>query len=204
MAVPTLPGTFKIVVRSDIGTPSYPADTVFHVSAPALSDPAQIAQEVAAVWKGANGFHELQAIDVTYGTISVQEFDGSSAPLEVVVPNFTGTKGAVVGPVVAANVSALLTKKTMVAGRRARGRIYLAGCMQSGLQNDGAQWLDSHVQAVQTAGNEFLTLLTQQAIPLVLVVYSHKFNTKVNVSQMVARKYIGSQRRRSAHAQPER
>lgn len=198
VAVPSLANTWKCTVRQDLG--DVHCETVFHVTAATLSDPADVAADVGAAWTASGSISSLQVDSLSYGDVSVQPYDGSSAPINVAVGSFTGTTGDISGDPVGVNVSAIFTLRTLVSGKSHRGRMYLPGFLGSALDPFGARWESPLLTDGQTAADDFKAALEAGTAITALVVYSRLHNTKTNVSSMVFRHYLGSQRRRSEQA----
>jgi len=59
------------------------------------------------------------------------------------------------------------------------------------------QWLSASVTSFQNTMNAWKAKLEAGPVITQLVVYSYKHNTKASVSALVARQYIGTQRRRT-------
>jgi hypothetical protein len=75
--------------------------------------------------------------------------------------------------------------------------MFIPGPLGSGVDSTGTQWSSIFVTSLGTAANAFKSKLEAGPTISKLVVYSHKYNSKVDVSAMIARQYFGNQRRRS-------
>ena len=195
MAVPTLANTWRASVEQKIAGHSF--YNVIHVTAPTLANPTDVATDVGVAWRVGSGLKSIQSSAVTYGTVNVQPYDGSSAPTNVTVSSFTGTTGAGGASGAGVQQCALITLRTLLSGRAYRGRMYIPGIDATYKIADGSQWTSAFKTTLQTAADAFRTSLLGGTAVSQLVVYSAKNNTKASVSTCVARQYFGTQRRRA-------
>ncbi len=195
MSVPTLANTFKVVVAYKSGLTHF--ENVFHTTAPTATAEADVAGDFANAWFSSNSLSDLQAPIVTGEEITVQRYDGSSAPLPVSVSGFTGQAMTGTGSPVPAAVAMLSTWRTGLAGRSNRGRTYLGGLSDVFTDSTGAQWASGAFPTVQICVDSFLAALVTGAVVTGLDVYSPLHNTKAPVINGLVRRYMGTQRRRA-------
>jgi hypothetical protein len=175
-----------------------PLETVIHVFAPWTADPQLVANEAGAAWVAAGAWKSRQVSSVAYTTITVQPFDGVTAPLTLNVTGYTGVSGTIATAGVSINACMLVTKRTLLAGRSYRGRMYVPGGPISDALGDGSGWTSTGVTNIQGAANAWKTKLEAGPTISHLMVYSPFHGTATSVAQLVARPYFGSQRRRSS------
>jgi hypothetical protein len=75
--------------------------------------------------------------------------------------------------------------------------MYVPGLSTTLSATDGTGWTSTGVTGIAAAAAAWKTKLEGGPILTNLVVYSLKFNTKVNVTSLITRAYFGTQRRRS-------
>jgi hypothetical protein len=196
--VPSLVDTWKITQTWNVGSPAYVAEIVFHVTAPTLADPQLVANEVGAAWMVTGGPKTLQSVSAVGGPISVQPYDSATAPYVLSSPGFTGQPMVATGNAVPAQTAMIVTKRTLLSGRSYRGRIFVPAMQAALVQTDGTQWLSSSVTSFQTEIGNWKTKLEAGPTITKLVVYSYLHNTKANVSALLVRQYLGTQRRRTS------
>src|SRR4249919_509242 len=153
MAVPSLTDTWKVTMAWNIGTPSTLAEIVFHVTAPTLSSPTALINEVAAAWMVTSGPKAIQSVSAIGGNISAQPYDGATAPFVQAGAGFTGQPMTTAGNTAGAQCAASSTKRTLLSGRSYRGRIYVPAIPAAFLQVDGVQWLSASVTSFQNTMN---------------------------------------------------
>ena len=199
MATPSLANTWKVNTQYKVGP--IQMENTFHVEAPTLADPADVANDVAQAWTASASLLDVLSDQWLGGLISVQPYDGSSSPIEISAPSFDGAEGNINTEPVPAQVCAIATKKTLVAGRSQRGRFYLGGCSQGLAASDGSRWGDGTFTSFSGSFVAFLANLQGSSTVTNMLVYSYTHNTSAVVNQLVLRKYFGTQRRRSEQAE---
>lgn len=202
MAVPSLPNTWRITYAWQQGTPSQIAEVVIHVTAPTLADPLLVAGEAASAWMVASGLC-TRSVPTLFGTsITVQPYDGSSAPTVTTPGSWAGQAMTGIGSAVPSNVAMVITKRTLLSGRAYRGRIFLPAVATSMLDVGAVQWTNTAVTNTSAAAMTTLTKLKGGPTITDMVVYSHVHNTKASVSSLIARQWLGTQRRRTTLHSP--
>jgi len=195
MAVPNLPNTWRVIVKYGVNGTHF--ENVLHVTAPTSALPSDVAADVAAAWNAAGSLKTKQSNICAFETISVQPYDGVTAPIDVIVPGFTGSGGTAVSPPAPIQVAGLCTLRTLQAGRSHRGRIYVGAWTDGDVDADGTRWSSTALSSGQTAFDNFLTTIHSRTHVTSLEVYSPKLNAKAAVVSMVFRQYFGTQRRRA-------
>ncbi len=195
MSVPTLANTWKVVVSYKAGLTTF--ENVFHTTAPDASAEADVANDFANAWFSPSSIADLQAPLVTGGDITVQHYDGSSAPLPVSVSGFTGQAMTGSGSPAPAAVALITTWRSGLAGRSNRGRTYLGGLSDVFIDSTGAQWASGAFPTLQIGMDAFLSALVGSTTVTGLDVYSPLHNTKAPVINGLVRRYMGTQRRRA-------
>lgn len=158
--------------------------------------PEQIANEVEAGWIGT--VRNLQGTQLTYNQIVVQNLGNSSeAPY---VKNLA-IQGAATGfdPLMPF-LAVVIQKRTAFAGRHGRGRYYIAGWTQEGLQSDG-MWQTGHLTGVMQTMidnlNGFWISFNESGLHLRVCPHDATVDTDGHdVTQMQVRPSPGLQRRR--------
>jgi hypothetical protein len=123
-------------------------------------------------------------------SISVQPLDGVSSA-DVYPAEGTGT---VTGDALPASICMITTLRTGEAGRSKRGRIFWGGMTSTQLATSHEQWSATTVSNWQGAVDTWLSDLAGEG--LTLEVLSRELGVGTTVSTIVARSYIGTQRRR--------
>lgn len=146
------PGFAQAVVECSLTGDSEPMVNTFGVNLPSAITPTELADGIFGYWKEefdtviANGY-TLQAVDVYVGqdggpnlvfssTESPQAFAGTGNPLPQ-------------------NCAALIRKRTDLAGRRGRGRLYVPGVTETEVSGIGVI-AGTYLNTWQTAANAFL------------------------------------------------
>jgi hypothetical protein len=200
MAVPSLANTWRCVLRQSCN--GFHAENVFHVDAPTLSDPADVANDVATAWGDNNSITKIQSNKLFIDGLDVQPYDGSSAPISFGPGIFTNDNGQAADAPVPPQVCAIITEKTLTSGRSHRGRLYIAGMRETYLNTNQTSWDTSHATLNQDVADFFLSTLRGGAVVDNLVVYSALLNSASVVSSVVFRmSYLGTQRRRAEQFQ---
>lgn len=195
MTVPNLLDTWKVTIKQHTGTELI--ENVLHVTASTLASPIGIATEVGAAWGFSGSIKSLQSNQLRYDNISVQPYDGVSAPTDVVVPSFSGGIGGAAFVPSSVQTSWIVTLRTLTAGRSHRGRMFISGLPSVYTNQEGTQWDSSRAALHQGVADVFYARMNTGPLIDAWVVYSHKLNAKSNVSSVVSRTYLGSQRRRT-------
>jgi hypothetical protein len=193
---PSLANTWKVTVAQVIGTVHF--ENVVHVTAPGASDPEDVATDVGHAWTHADSFYDIQSGDCAYDSLSVQLYDGVSAPILFDNTHFSHTQGHEGSGASSIQVSGVVTLRSVFAGRSARGRLYIGGIASSKLGSPPTRWNPSNAAELQLAGDTFLAQIAAGSVTTDLNVYSALNNTKVAVATTKFRdNYLGTQRRRS-------
>ena len=200
MAIPNLTNTWKVTYKYHAGLVKF--QNVIHVQADFSVGAQTIANECGSSFMVASGPSNRQSTQVIHDTISVQKYDGASAPLEATVGSYSTVAGGTPSNPAPSNVCAIGTLRTALGGRSFRGRMYLGGLTVSLLDATGAQWSGGALTTLSGLYSAFLTSLNGQPNIDALVVYSHKLNEKTPVTTIVARQYFGTHWRRSEQLIP--
>jgi len=198
MAIPVLPGCYKVTLRGHNGI--IPADASIHVLASPTANQIDIADEVAQAWRQLTSITALQSSLFIGDDVSVQHYDGVSSPTDVSTASWHNQTGGATNTPEPPNVCALITWRTGLAGRAHRGRTYVAFPESGHLNATATQWNATFISKIQTAGDAFIANIASSTTVDALVVYSHKLNTATPVTSCLGRPYFGSQRRRSEAA----
>src|SRR6266566_3805034 len=195
MAVPTLANTWRVTVKYHAGLTHF--ENVMHVTADDGSTEQDVADDFGAAWMDSTSLADVMSNLVVGDHMSVQHYDGVSAPVDVVVGGFTGVAmGGSSSPVPAA-VAGCITLNSGMAGRSNRGRIYLGGLSDVYVDSTGAQWASGAFPTLELAATSFKDLLVGGGVTSGLDVYSALHNTKAPVINVIFRRYMGTQRRRA-------
>lgn len=199
MSIPTSVDTWRVTYHQKVSTVKM--ETVIHVTAPWTADPHAVASDAAAAWMATGSINVIQCSSVAYGDITVQPYDGVTAPLTLTVTGYSGSSGNATGSPVPCQVSAILTLRSLLAGRSRRGRVYIAGLQSIWVESGGARWDSTHLSNIQAAGNAWRTALNGSTTIDELSIYSVHLNSKTSCSSILARQYFGTQRRRAEQAE---
>jgi hypothetical protein len=196
MTVPNLANTWQATIKGS--TASWHAETVFHVTAPTLSDPEDVANDCAGAWTATGSIWSIQSSGFSYDDVTVQPYDGSSAPTSFDASHFAHAAGSSGSGPVPPQVCWVITKRSLLAGRANRGRLYVPAIESDFLEPGSARWNSTHSTAMQDAADAFRDAIEAGTVTTELVIYSRKNNTKATISALVSRTgYLGSQRRRA-------
>jgi hypothetical protein len=200
MSVPSIADVWQCIVLSHCG--GFHAENVFHVAAPTLSDPDDVAQDCADAWSANSSISKIQSHNLKYDGLTVQPFDGSSAPISYSNSIFDNDEGQAAATQVSPQVALVITKRTLTSGRSHRGRFYIAGMRIDYLDTASAQWDSSHATAIQDCAIALLSGLQGGSVVTDLLVYSPFLNSVTVVSSLLARiSYLGTQRPRAEQFQ---
>lgn len=192
--VPNLLDTWKVVYEMQLGAEHI--ENVVHVTYPTLSSPNTLASRMADAWTGSSSIASRMSNQIKFGNIRVQPYDGVSAPFTESPASYTGVFAGLGLVPTSSGTAQVITLRTLVSGRSHRGRMYVAGVGGTDLTNDGTAMKPAAVALNQTAADNWFAAINTGTPAITLVVYSKKLNTKSNVSALVARPYLGSQRGR--------
>lgn len=196
--VPTVTNTWRVVLHSHMSTLLF--ENVIHVGAPIASSHQDVADDVGAAWVAASSWVHVEAIDLVHDTIEVQPYDGVSAPTEHDVDGFTGVAGGTSGEAVPPQVACVVTLRTGLAGRSHRGRLYVVGVNRVYLNATDTRWdLAFGDTTLQEAADTFRQELASSGTVTGWSLYSPTLDSADDITECVARAYLGTQRRR-AHA----
>jgi hypothetical protein len=194
VAVPNLTDTWKVVYQMHAGLEHI--ENVVHVTYPTLGSPVTLANRMAAAWTGPSSISSRISNQITFDNIVVQPYDGVSAPFVESPAGYTGSFAGLGLVPTGMNAAQIITLRTLVSGRAARGRIYVAGVGGTDIANNGTSIQPAKVALNQTAADNWFAAINSGSPSVILVVYSRKNNTKANVSAVIARPYLGTQRGR--------
>ena len=96
------------------------------------------------------------------------------------------------------NVALLVHKRTAAGGRRGRGRLFIPFCLATADISESGIVQTSQVTTLQTAMNAFLTALTTQTVPMVLLHQTGltPIGAPTAVTSLTVDKLVSTQRRR--------
>jgi hypothetical protein len=143
----------------------------------------------------------IQTTDTTLLDVTVLPLDGSSASGSSDFSAADNQTGVLSGPTLPPNACGVLTLRTDTRGRSHRGRIYLGGIAQSSLNSNQQTFTTTFVSAAETYAYNFRANLAGESAALDLCVASYMLASSSLVTSIVARNYVGTQRRRTT-AQP--
>lgn len=200
MPVPNHPGTFKISFEYGIG--AWMGANVFHVKAIPGSDPQDVAQDVTDAWYTSSSWRAYQSSSLDYGTITVQEYDGSSAGVPFSIAGLQGGNGSGQGDATAVSAQTALVCAigTGLAGRSNRGRMYIGGLELIQQNDEGTAWRNPG--DMSNAATNFFTAIGSGAATGGMAVYSYKNDTVHDATTFVARTaYVATMRTRARDLQ---
>lgn len=200
MPIPNVPNVWRCFFEYGVG--GWLGGNVFHVLADHASDPQDVMQDITDAWYAANGLRSLQAVDLTYGSITVQPYDGVSAASVASIAALQGNNGDGLesNPPAPAQVAGIITLRTSTGGRSGRGRMYIGGMSATLLNSDGTGW--NTAGSFQTAADAFQAALIGGSVTVGLCVYSPTDNAGRPVTTLVAREtYLGTIRSRAGDLQ---
>lgn len=193
--VPNLTDTWKVVYRMHLGAEKI--ENVVHVTYPTLSSPQALADKMGAAWVATGSIKSRMTNQLTYDQISVQSYDGASAPVDCLVTGYTGQTGGLGLVPTSSQTAQVITLRSLTSGRSARGRMYVAGVGGTDITNNGTAMNPTAVGLNQAAADTWRTAINTGSPTVVLVIYSQLHNSKVSCSAVVARSYLGTQRGRA-------
>ena len=195
MPLPTITDCYRCSILGQIGDDV--ADNVIHVTNPggagALAD---VASDVGAAWvlmiQTTNQFSaQYQA-----NQLDVLPLDGVSATVSF-VPASWPVAGETANQPVPSNVARIITLQTGIGGRSNRGRIFLAGEDNGDMLATSTAWEPTKTVDMFGAAEAFFSALNPGPGGSQLVVASYKLASARPVTSVVARPYLGTQRRRA-------
>lgn len=198
MPLPTIANCYRCSVHQTLGTVDI--WNVFHVHSEGTDTPADIGEIVANGWAGTDSFRAMQTDDVNYIEVNVLLLDGVSATVNTA----WGTTGAAAtgdgGSTGETSVSAMIfTAQTGLGGRSHRGRYFIAGVGHSYIDAEGTRWNNGSPTSVPgKCGNAFIGLVNAALDDGYVAVASYELADDFLVTNMLARPYMGTQRRRAS------
>lgn len=200
MPVPNISGVFKIVF--EYGIDSWLGANVFHVVATPGADPQDVAQDVTDAWYETSSWRGLQSSSLTFGNITVQEYDGVSAGVAFPIGALQGNNDAGGGDADAcpAQCALVLSLGTGLAGRSHRGRMFIGGLEGAQCNAHGTAW--ENPLDLAFAASVFKNGIENGSVTSNLTVYSPKLDEANIVTAVTARtSYIGTMRTRARDLQ---
>jgi len=174
MALPVIDDVFRCAIRQTVSGKN--AVNVIHVFAPGSPSSAAVAAAVAKAWGDDAGPCLLQATGVTLDGVDVTALDGVSPSVSGtfgLADNQTGQHSAFTMPAGDAMCVAL---KTDTRGRRANGRLFLAGLCSNQMETNQQAWLGATASAAVTAFGVFATVLDDEITGALHVVATYGEN----------------------------
>jgi len=145
----------------------------------------------------------LQSSDITYDATDITPLDGVTPTDPIAYPSTThGSAGA---GMAAANAALVITWLTGARGRNNRGRSYIAGIPQAGIETGSGRWSGATIADALDAASGFINGLFIQTPSMDLVVVSqHSVHGPGHraVTDWTPRAGIGTQRRRTERNKP--
>jgi hypothetical protein len=197
MALPNIADTWRVTLQHH--TTAWFGVVCINVKAP-TGDAEDIAGELAQAWWADGSMCEALSGEVTGGDVTAQPYDGSSGA-EVFALGSLGTDQTVgqnSGHPEAPQVCGLLTWRTQVATRSGRGRTYVPGISEAIVDSEKGKIDVGQQSNWQGWATAFWGNATGGTHIADIVVVSMKHENSLVVSGVVARPYLGSQRRRAA------
>lgn len=172
----------------------------------AVPAPTEIDAVLAAtrdnLWDLAASSNDLRALtddDVTLATITGTSMDVGNFGLQrTLTVNQAGT-GSSVGSELAPQLAPVVSHRTVIASRRARGRTYIAGLSSAGVVTSSSAYpvlLAATQTSIETAFTNWRTALAALAQPYFHVIASIAGQDTTPVTQSVCRLNLYTQRRR--------
>lgn len=184
-------GYAEVVSEFNVPGNSGPALVVFGVVGAAAADATAIADQVWTTWTQANGLLtnlsnvtaliRTRAILNDSGVLTYGEHTGSVAG---------GAAGAPLPP----NCAYLASKRSGLVGRANQGRMYIPGCTEAEVGNDGIV-TPAFITTMQTDLTDFIADLTTAAMPMVIL-HDTVGVVPVPVTTLSMNQKIATQRRR--------
>lgn len=178
----------EITIPGDAG----PALLVFGYEQSPLSSPDDNAAAVGASITKANGLQTVMTSDCFISSVTVRQNDGD--PFLKTGFALVGVTGIQALPTSVIQVCALLKKGTGFAGRSQRGRMYIPGVPEAQV-NAGGFYTSAYFTSLVNTGNEILTELDAQLVPMVLL-HSDPALTPSPVTSLAPDAKAATQRRR--------
>lgn len=128
-----------------------------------VAAPAAVAAQLEQIWQ--NEILVQQSAAITLERVDVKFGPNASGPSGS-APG--GSAGGIAGNVTPANLSALITKHTLLGGRKGRGRTYLPGVPEANTGANG-DLLALYVTNLTTAFSDFLGAVAAVDLPVYLL-----------------------------------
>ncbi len=156
-------------------------------------DPAVVATAVRTSMVAANSFSSKADSTVTHGPIKVALGQTGGEPL--LGENTVSFVGGTVHTAPPPNVAVLVKKRTLLGGKKNRGRLFLPWWVGEGNIDEGGIIAAATVTGIQTAMAEWLAQLGLALVPMVIL---HTTDTSIppNVSGLTVDPLVSTQRRR--------
>jgi len=195
MPLPVIADVYRCAVEQHIGDQL--VVNVIHVQTTADVSSLQVAEDVAGAWGITNGFSLSQSEQLVYDNVHVTKLDGVSLSADHDFADADHQTGAQVAAPVPSNVALVLSLQTGARGRSHRGRIYLAGEVETEVESPAARWDPGLAASVDTQWGNFVTALAAGLGLEFPVVASYKLAEAFPITRVVARTAFGTQRLRA-------
>lgn len=189
-------GTWQVAIKMAVaGSGTYV--NVFRVLAPHPADAEVVAADCANAYADDDAFADVQSDQLTYESVTVQSLDGSSAGVVFGPSAFPNDNGSVTAPIISPQTAGLVTKRSLVGGPRGRGRLFIPGLTTLSLSTTKTTLDDTTLAQFQASASKFLELLEGGDLTTGMALPNLDASDPITVSELVARRYLGTQRRRA-------
>lgn len=185
-------GYGEVTAILDIPSDAGPANVVFGVEASALGSAASLDSALQAIFPNAGGWTEMYTGDVTLSK-AISRYSPSLGVVEVAETAYSlaGQRGGTMAP---PQVSTLIQKKTGLAGKSNRGRMYMTP-LADNLIDAGGIITEADRLLVQAGATQFLADLAASSCPMV-VLHTTAAGTPTPVVALNVETKVATQRRR--------
>jgi hypothetical protein len=189
MPLPILADTYKLALFQS--TPGPELINTFYVFATGTI--AQTVGDTAVAILSADPYwRNEQATSLSYDRIETTALDGVSlSTISTFAPGVNGGESAEPAPL---NVAGIITWRTLLRGRRHRGRSYIPCLPVSLVEDNGQLWNPTLTSVMQGHVNDFLAAFAAESLSLQVV--STVGDTGIDIANGLFRNYIGSRRDR--------
>lgn len=182
----------EITVELDIPGDAGPAYVVFGVDGSTLLSASAISSALDAVLATANGFRNMLPAEVTITEFTTR-FRSSPNVVEIDT-SVLNLPGILVGPNPPPQVAFLFQKRSGLAGRTNRGRMYVPAASEAEIDSGGTL-SSALITNAQGGANNFLADLAASSIPMVIL-HTNPAETPTAVSALTLSPKVATQRRR--------
>jgi hypothetical protein len=195
MALPIIDDVYRCAVNQHVG--DLPIANVIHVKADTGTSAHDVADAVQSAWGTSGGFSDAQVNDLVYDNVVVTPLDGSSLSQSMTFGTADHHQGALSGRGVPPNVAFVISLHTAVRGRSHRGRIYLAGLIETLAADPSTAWSSTAISSMATIWSTFTSQLSAGPGSPFMVVASYKLEEALSVDEVRFNAPFGTQRKRA-------